>query len=233
VTGRDLVSASLRLLGVYASGEQPSSEEATDGLAAFNRMISSWSNEKLLIYSITSETPFTLTPGDATVTMGTAGDFTNRPQEIMGALIRDGSTDYPVHLITLDEYTRIPNKSVQSTYPGKLYDDGGYPQRTLTLWPVPSAAKSLVLYTKGVLTTIATLDTSLSFPPGYERALVYCGALELAPEYGRTPSELVMAVATESKASIKRANTKAALVQCDEALLHRKTFDITTGDWRR
>ena len=81
MTGRDLVSASLRLIGVVASGETPASSEATDGLSALNLLISSWSTDGLLIYAITAETPLTLTAGDGSYTMGTSGDFTNRPQD--------------------------------------------------------------------------------------------------------------------------------------------------------
>lgn len=233
MTGRDLLTAAFRLNGVVASGEALEAAEATDGLATLNRMISSWSNEKLLIYAITAETPLTLTPGDGTYTMGTGGDFTNRPQELERAMIRDGSIDYPVALITIDEYAAIPNKSLQSTYPQKLYDDGGYPQRTLTLWPVPSAAKSLILYAKRVLTAIATLDTDISLPPGYERALVFNGAMELAPEYGKQVPDSVAMIAVESKASIKRANNRTALLRCDEALSRGRMFDFVTGDYRR
>lgn len=229
MTGRELISASLRLIGAIAPGETLAASEATDGLAALNRMIGTWSNEKLLINAITAETALTLTPGDGTITMGTAGDFTTRPQSIDAAMIRDSSTDNPVRLLTLAEYAAIPNKNVQSTYPTSLYDDGGYPLRTLTLYPVPSAAMQLVLYTFRAITSIATIDTSVSLPPGYEDALTYNLAMRLAPEYGKsTPSEVGM-IAADSKAAIKRANHRPAYLSVDPALLTRSRFNIYTG----
>ena len=41
-TARDLVTMSLRTLGVLHSGETPSAEEANDGLATLNQMLNSW-----------------------------------------------------------------------------------------------------------------------------------------------------------------------------------------------
>lgn len=236
MTGRDLVSACLRLIGATAPGETPAASEATEGLAALNRMIDSWSTEGLLIYAVTEEAPLTLTAGDATVTLGTGGDITTRPMRIEKAFIRHNSIDYPItKFLTVDEYARIPDKSVQTPYPYELYDDGGYPQRTLKLYPTPSAGHQLILFTLRPLTSIATLDTVLSLPPGYERALVYNGAVELSPEYGRPADPAVVQIAVESKAGLKRANSRAVLLQCDPvpaSFGRRSTYDINSGGYR-
>lgn len=216
MTGRDLVAAALRKIGALASGETPDSQSATDGLSELNRMLSSWSNEELVVYQVTAETPLTLTPGDGSVTMGTAGDITTRPIEIEQAMIRDGSTDYALRKLSLSEYAAISDKTLQSDIPLAYYDNGGYPQRTLSLYPVPSAAKSLVLFTRRELTQIATLDTSISLPPGYEDALVYNLAFRLAPEYGKVLPDAVMVVMSESKAQIKRANEKPTYLRVDD-----------------
>lgn len=232
MTGRDVVSASLRLIGASAPGESIDAQEAADGLAALNRMIGSFSNEGLMIHAITAEAAFTLTPGDSTVTLGTGGDITTRPQSIDAVVIRDGSVDYPVRILSLDEYASIADKTVQSTYPDALYDDGGYPLRTLTLYPVPQAAKQLVLFTRRALTAIADLDTSVSLPPGYEDMLVYNLAVRLAPEYGRAIPDAVGMVATESKASIKRQNHRTSYLRVDSALLPVGHFNIYRGDSR-
>lgn len=229
MTGRDVATAALRLIGAVAPGESLAAQEATDALASINRLISSWSNEGLLIHSITQET-FTLVPGDSTVTLGVSGDVTTRPMSIHHALIRDGSTDYPMRILSAGEFSSISDKSTQSTMPQALYDDGAYPRRTLTLYPVPSAAKTLVLFVARPLTEISALSTDLSFPPGYERALVFNAALELAPEYGRPVPEYVMMAAMESKASIKRVNHKPRYLRVDSALVGGRGYNIERGD---
>lgn len=215
MTGRDLISASLRLIGALAPGESLAASEATDGLASLNRMIDSWSTEGLIIHAVTAETAFALTASVATVTMGTSGNITTRPMSIESAFIRDGSTDYPLRILTHTEYAAIVDKTVQSDYPTALYDDGAFPQRTLTLYPVPSAAHSIVLFTKRALTQIATLDTAISLPPGYDEALVYNLSIRLGPEYGKPLSAEVVGIAQESKASIKRANIKPLYMKPD------------------
>jgi hypothetical protein len=232
MTGRDLVTASLRLIGATAPGESLAASEATDGLAALNRMLDSWSNDGMLIHAITAETPYTLTVSDGSYTIGASGDITTRPMSIEKAVIRDGTTDYPLMRLTLSEYSAIVDKSQESTYPTHFYDDGGYPQRTIKLWPVPSAAHSLVLWTKRPLTQVATLDTSLSLPQGYERALVYNLAVEVSPEYGKQISDVIMMTAIESKAAIKRSNHRPILLTPDATPAGRSgSFNIYTGDY--
>jgi hypothetical protein len=193
-------------------------------------MIAGWSNEGLLIHAITAETALTLTPGDATVTMGTSGDITTRPQEIVAAKIKVGTQEYPVKLLSVSEYAAIPNKSIDGTIPQALYDDGGYPQRTLTLYPVPSVANQLLLFTKRALSEIASLDTSVSLPPGYDRALIYNLAIELSPEYGRPVPEAVAMTAMDSKAGLKRKNHRSSYLRVDSALKVRGGFNIITGE---
>lgn len=232
MTGRDLVAASLRLIGASAPGESISADEATDGLAAINRMLDSWSNEGLIIFQITEESPITLSAGDGSYTLGTAGYLTTRPMSIERAMIRSGSTDYPVNLLSLEEFASIVNKGVQSTLPHALYDDGGYPQRTIKLYPVPSAGNQLILFTKRPITQISTLDSTLSYPPGYERALVFNGAIELAPEYGRPVTPEIAQIAMEAKANIKRANKRSYYLRCDEAIVNRKYMDFESGERR-
>jgi hypothetical protein len=236
VTGRDLVSASLRLIGAIAPGESLAAGEATDGLAALNRMLDSWSTEGLMIHAITEESPITLTAGDATYTLGTGGDNTSRPMSIEKAVIRNDSVspalDTPVNLLSLSEWTSISAKGVRADYPHSLYDDGGFPLRTVSLYPAPASAKKLVLWTKRALTQIASLDATVSLPPGYERAIVYNGAMELAPEYGRAVPEVVVLVASQSKSNLKRLNERKTVLTVDAALIPGGRFNIYTGDSR-
>lgn len=234
MTGRDWVSASLRKIGALAPGETIAAAEASDGLDEGNRMLGSWSNDGLLIPSINAETPITLIGGQATYTLGASGDITTRPQKIEKAMIRDGLTDYPVQILTLDEYAKISLKSNQSTYPNCLYDDGGYPQRTITLYPVPNAAKQLVLYTVRPLTSIATLDTVVSLPPGYDDALIYNLAVRLAAEYGKMVPDAVAMIANDAMGAIKRANHRPSYLECDDGVIaNRSAFNIWTGGFGR
>lgn len=234
MTGREAITAALRLIGVLASGETATAAEASDGLSALNRMISSWSTEGLMTYSVVRE-EFTLTVNDGIYTMGASGDFnTTRPTRIESASIEDQSasptTESPLRLINSSEWAGIATKDLSST-PQYLYTDFTNPLVTLNLWPRPDTADKLVVYSVKVLTAVSTLDTSITMPPGYDDAIVYNLAVRLAPEYGRqTPAEIAM-LATESKASIKRVNHKPRYLKADSGALMTSGggFDIVNG----
>lgn len=232
---RDLLSSSLRLLGAIATGETPSAAEQADALAAVNRMVDSWSNEELLIYADVVET-FNLVPGQQTYTMGPSGNFnTVRPQRIEKARLQTVTSglpaDLPLTLVTLDEWARIIIKTQSSSLPLRLYIEENYPLMNLNLWPIPNIANKIVLWSWKPLTRFATVDDDVSFPPGYERMIVYNGALELAPEYGREPSATVLSTAIESKANIKRMNTQPSYLSTDSAIRSRnRRFNILKGD---
>lgn len=229
-TGRDLITAALKKIGCVAPGESPDASEASDGLLEMNRMLSSWSNEGLFIYAITQETPLVLTGGKATYTLGTGGDIGTRPKSIEAALIRNGSIDYPLNIFSLSQFAAIQNKSVQSNYPTDLYDDGGYPLRTITLFPVPSTGVSLILFTKHALSAIATLDTAITLPEGFEDAIIYNLAKRLAPEYGKAWGVENEEAAVRSIAGIKRANHRPSYLVVDDAIVAASgRFNINTG----
>ncbi len=234
MTGRDLITASLRLIGAIAPGESIPAAEATDGLAALNRMIDSWSNESLLIYAKVRE-EFTLTASDGIYSMGTGGDFsTTRPVHIEEAAIEivSASPTYEVPITIIrnaTEWAAVISKDTTSELPQYLYAEGTYPTDTLNLYPVPTVANKLVLYSQKPLTTITALATSVSMPPGYERALIYNFAVEISPEYNRMVPDVVMQTAIDSKALIKRTNHKPSYLKCDPALLGKSSFNIYSG----
>ncbi len=237
MTGRDLVSASLRLIGAIAPGESLAAGEATDGLAALNRMISSWSNEALLIYAKVRET-LPLVPGTAAYTVGVTGNLnTTRPLKIESALIRNSSVspavEYPIRMLSLDEWTSIAVKDLTTELPTDMYVEGTTPLETVNLFPVPSVAHTLVLWSWKPLTEITTLDDVIAFPPGYERALIFNLAMDIAPEYGKAIPDAVASGATDSRTAIKRMNIRQSYLRPDSIPCGvEKRFNVFTGGWR-
>lgn len=234
-TTSDLIKGSLRLLGVIGQGESPSAAEQTDGLNALNEMLSSWSNERLLAYSRVRE-EFTLTSGQGSRTIGTTGNFvTSRPQEIEQATIEDQSAsptaEYPLQILSLAEWAGIIQKDSTADVPTKLYYEPTNPNGTLYLWPVPSAANKIVLYSRKPLSALAITDT-LAFPPGWEEALRYNLAVKLAPEYGVAPALEVKEIALTSRAAIEGTNNQQLnLMRVDAALLRGGSgFNIILGE---
>lgn len=231
----DLINSSMRLIGVLASGETLSANEATDALSTLNDMLGIWSNESLLIYARTNES-FTLTPNQQSYTMGSGGNFnTTRPQKIENAsiTISNGSESYdvPVELTNQDEWAEIQVKGISSGIPTRLFPLYTYPLATIYLWPLPNAANKLTLWSWKTLSNIPAISTAVDLPPGYSKAMKYNLALELAPEYGRPVDPIVLAEASESKAALKRMNARPQYLAMDEAVLApRAGFNWLTGE---
>lgn len=232
---RDLIRGSLRLIGVLSTGESPSADEQADAFSSLNDLLESWSNQSLLVYDRPRE-EFPLVQGQQIYTMGTGGNFnTARPLSIEGVSYEDTSItpsiEIPIEIINLDEWQAITLKGTASSIPRKVYPDVSYPFVKLNVWPVPTLAKTLVIYSMKQITAFPSVDTDLSFPPGYGKALRYNLAVELAPEYGKQAPPDVTGIAAESKAEIKRINIKPSYLAVDDALVNRgKPFNWRTGD---
>lgn len=236
MTVSDLINSSLRLLGVLASGEVPPAEDQTDAMNSFNMMLDSFSNERLLIYTILREV-FTLSGGQTTYTFGTGGNFNSvRPQKIENALIQVPGTnpiaELPITIINKDEYASVIVKAVLSPLPQYLYNDDAFPLTNVNLWPTPSTGTNIVLYSWKPMGNYTSVNTTITLPPGYLRMLRYNLAVELAPEYGLNASDDVIAIALQSKKNVKHMNSKPLYMSMDAAISDRKkgAFNWLKGD---
>lgn len=232
-TVRDLIKGSLRLIGAIATGETPSANEQADALLVLNEMLDAWSANGLMVYKLTRES-FPLIAGQATYTIGPTGNFdTTRPLIIQDATIQVSGLEIPLKLYDFQEYAQIVLKTTGSTVPLTLFRDKSFPLDNLTLWPVPSAASNLILYSLKALTAFASANDTVSLPEGYAQALRYNLAGLLAPEYGKQLDPVIAAIAAESKATIQRKNLQPSHLKSDAFALtdrRRKTLNIYTGE---
>lgn len=217
-TARDIVSRAHRLIGVVKSGDAMSESYMQDGLTALNAMLESWQLEKLNIYAWQDKT-FTLVPGDATITLGATGNITTRPDHIEDIFITEGTIDYPVTLIERGRWDAIADKTTTSNIAELAYYEPSYTMGVLNLYPVPSRANTLHVVMWVPFTAFATLATAVSLPPGYERAITYNLAIEIAPEYERMASVEVQKIASDSLANVKRSNDRGIKSYTDLVLL--------------
>jgi hypothetical protein len=203
-TVRELITGSLKLIGVVQKSEPITADEAQDGLDRLNELVESWANDSLMIYSRTWEN-FTLNGGDGEYTIGTSGDFnTTRPTQIISAYVRVGDIDYPLTQLTDDQYALyIAQKNLQSNIPEYFNFDNGFPLAKIRIWQVPSAQCTLYMQSEKQVTSFASIDTDIVLPPGWMRALRYNLAVELAPEYDAEISQAVAVGAAESKGILK------------------------------
>lgn len=215
-TATDLISRSLRLLGVVGQGRRTlTANESNDGLEALNAMLDSFSLERMMVYQILQEN-FPITAGTADYSIGTGGDFnTARPIKVDSAFIRDGSTDLPVLIIDRDAYDSVSVKSSTSR-PQYLFYDTQYPLAYIRLLYVPDASYTLFISSWQPLQRFANATEDLALPPGYERMIAYNLAIELSAEFGVDASREVIALASQSKSIIKRINAPAPILNPSE-----------------
>jgi hypothetical protein len=212
-TARDHVERALRILNVLASGENAQASELADGLTALNGMLGFWSIQGLTIYEKVREV-FPLISGQQQYALGPAGDFaTARPVHISGIGLVIDDTEYPMDIISQDDWAQIQQKAIQGL-PTRAYPEGSMPAVTLQLWPVPNQVYSLAIYS-GKPFAAVTAATVFALPPGYDEAIPYNLAQRIAPEYGKALSLDAQKIASESYAGLKRANIKNVLTSSD------------------
>lgn len=227
----------MRLINVLGVGETPSAVEANQALSSLNDMIDTWSNENLLIYAKAYES-FPLVVNKQAYLMGTgSADFnTVRPQmiEAMNFQQISGTTtvELPIEIINQDQWASISVKTITSNLPTRMWPQYTFPYVTLNFWPIPDVTNNVIIWSWKPFTSVAaSLTTAIALPPGYNKALRYNLAVELAPEYGKSLDSTVIAQATNSKAALKRMNSRVDLMGTDPALLpQRSTWNWYTGE---
>lgn len=203
VTARQIITKALQKVGVLTIAEAPSDEEANDALYQLNAMLSSWSNDMMLL-SARSWENFTLSGGTGTYTIGTGQALnTVRPMFIVQSYVRSGQIDYNVTVITDENYNYIWDKQ-DTGIPVVVNYDNGYPVGKLRFDPIPDQNYSLFLLTEKPLTSF-TLDTDVILPPGWEDALIFNLGVRLSPDYAQPLTDALVALAKETKGAIRTA----------------------------
>lgn len=202
-TALGIITSAMRKIGVLVKGEDPSADEADDGLEMLNDLLSSISNDSMVIYARTEDV-LTLSAGTATYTIGTGGVLnTARPVKIINAFVRSGSIDYNLDIINDEQYASITLKTTGSI-PQFINYTNGFPLGTLKFYPVPSAGYQLHLMSEKELGQL-TLNQTISLPPGWKRMLIYNLAVDMAAEYGQPVTPEIKLIADESKGEIRKA----------------------------
>jgi len=221
MTFLDLLKNSLRLINAIDVGEEPTAAEGADGLQTANTMLDAWSTERLAVFTIIRQT-FALPASTQTRTVGTGGNVSiARPPKIERAGIVDSAgNEYPIDYFTeVARWAAITDKDATSDLPDRVWDNCGFPYRTLSFYPIATGTPTAAIYTWTALGSIAALSTTVAFPPGYLEAIIYNLAVRLAPEYGKATPLEVAAIAMQSKGVIKSSNQPELTMKCDPAYL--------------
>jgi hypothetical protein len=200
----------------------------SDGLKEFNSMLGLWSNDSLMLFGRVRES-FSLTPGKAEYTIGPGADFdTARPLFIASAFVRQSTTDYSLEIISEESYSGLPDKGT-SSIPEYMTFDTSFQQATIKLYPAPSSAYTIHILSEKALSSVATLDTEINLPPGWDDAIVYNLAARLYSEFGQEPDPLLLKTADDSKTKLMKNVNRNRVIDWNAPT---PRGDIYTG-WNR
>jgi hypothetical protein len=154
----------------------------------------------------------------------------------MTAFVESNASDVvemPCPVITDDARQWIQIKSLTSPLFTSVYYNptffGGL--GTIELWPIPTVdTHALVLYRPMQLSTFSSLTAQYQLPDGVDDAIVYNLAIRRAPDYGKIPSPVVIAMAGSTIGTYKRGNVKMSDLPIDPAFTMgtRRTYNIIT-----
>lgn len=232
LTGSDAVTGSMKYLQAIGGSETPAAADATDALNSINRMLDSWSNEGLLSYAA-GEISVTLGVGTSTYTIGNSSSAafnTTRPLAIRQAMITDSANNiFLMQVIPQDKWNQIGQKvGITSQIPDTLFYDPQFPLGIINIFPTPLLGYTLTIDSLLQQTQFSTLTHSISFPPGYERAILFNGAVEISPLFALPVPPMVVEQARESKGNIKRTNIPEIIADYDASIVSRSyaTYNI-------
>ena len=231
-TARDIVTNALKTCRILAPGESPSAAEANDAFMLLNMLLSSISNDTLSIYVNTLEN-FTLVANTDAYTIGIGQTFnTSKPITIQTMYVRSGSIDYPINdMNDVDFANEIAMKSITGM-PYCYNFNNNYPTAIIKLYPVPDQNYQLFILSEKPLSSIATLDTVIFLPDGWELMLIYNLAMLLFPLYQQAVDPVIAKIAGDSKMAIQRAINRNKRFVFDSGDGYRGTDNIYAGWFR-
>jgi hypothetical protein len=180
-------------------------DEISDGVDALNEMLKEWASGPQKVNAISRET-LSISSSSASYTVGSGGDLdTTWPTKITSAFIRENDSDYPLGTFSSEDYAYTGRKA-DSQRPGALYYERTYPLGTFFFWPTPDKSYTVHLWMNKPFTTYTVNSSSLGLPPEYEAAIIWNLAIEIAPEYEKEPSAIVIGRAERTLRTLKNMN---------------------------
>lgn len=159
-----------------------------------------------------------------------ASSYQPRPIRINSAFVRVATLDYPVKVMSFEDYEKVGLKSLNGPWPYGVYYQPAEPVGTLNYWPNPSSGE-VHLFCDSLLGNFQTLADVVNLPQGYAMAMRWNLAELLMPEYGKaneTQIAMVTKNAANSLAWVKRVNARPQQEQqFDSALLTGQRHDAS------
>ena len=177
----DVIEEAYELIGL----EMRTGYDARKARRSLNVMFQDWMNRGVNLWTVNRE-DITLVAGTATYNLN-AYDV-----DVMEVMVRRSGTDYSVDRITREDWMAIPIKT-QTGRPSHVYLERSSTP-SVTVWPVPDAADTLIMYRVQRIQDADTLTNDVDVPsrfiPAMVSGLAYYLALKAAPERAQMAKQI-------------------------------------------
>ena len=177
-----LISSALRLAGVIAQGETPTTSQISDAAVSLNMMVKAWMADGMPLWAIeTLSIPFVA--GQNTYTISTP-----KLLKPIQSWNRNTSSqvDIPVRMISREEYNILGNKSTTGN-PIQIFFNPNRDSTEIKVFPTPdsisAAQNTLYLVAQRPYQDFDTASDTPDFPQEWYEAVKYGLAVRLAGEY--------------------------------------------------
>jgi hypothetical protein len=208
VTRNDIISASLRLLGVLEEGAVPNATAIENASLVLNMMIKDWMTDGIKLWT-TTEITLPLVAGQTSYTIGSdSGNdlVSDKPLRLIQAFLRNNSVspaiDIPMYLISEQQYNILGSKFSEGTVNSiyyKPYVNNGVVKVFLTPNTDTATNYEVHLNIQRPIQDITSSNQTFDFPQEWYQSLRWGLASELSAEYGLTTERI--------SAIISRANS--------------------------
>ena len=127
-----------------------------------------------------------------------------------GIPIVNGGLDYPIAILSVEDYQMIGLKTLSGPWPKALYYQPSETLGNIYVWPMPAQGE-MHIFTDNLFQRYASINDTIVLPQGYSMALRWCLAERLMPMYGKSSATqigMINSYAAQAKATIKRINMK-------------------------
>jgi len=182
LTRDELITASLRKLGVISEGQTPTAQNLADGQVALN---STLAQLRAVGMPLWSRAEYTFTPTTSTYTIGTGYTLnTPYPVKLLQAVRRENGANIPMEIEGREDFNIYPTSSGGS--PLKVNYQQFVNYGIISFWPSPSATNTstVTLVYQRPFQFFTASGQTLDFPEEWYNAIIYSVAVLLAPEWG-------------------------------------------------
>lgn len=224
-TARELISDALGDIGVLDPIETMTAEQAAHGLRTLNRIIDSWSAQRLMLHAV-SDVVATFAGASASIGPGLTIDVPHPLRLEPGCYYVRSGISYPLALWDRETYNATVMKGMAGEFPQGIYFDRQLPG-TVYVWPVPSAPIEYHLQTMQQLSKFTGLDINHDFPAGVANALHWALCERLPAGYNLPVNPESKSQALASRAALRKNNTVVPILSVDRSVIGNGSQVIT------